>query len=184
MRSENESMNKVFDAIKSGEAQYLKLLFSQLIKVETSHHKPLTQLSTFRFTELTRNIEACVISAHKNSHVSFWLTNSERMWSIFDTHFFFVVGNEKASIDGIQDLIRNGQINIVDSSGYNALHWAAIKGEKMMRKYKIEISTIPFNSIYSSRRCQCWRNVVAKWLRTWSHRQCRANATTKGHRSQ
>lgn len=47
---------------------------------------------------------------------------------------FTVAENEKASIDGIQDLTRNGQINSVDGNGYTALHWAAMKGNYSNKK--------------------------------------------------
>lgn len=41
----------------------------------------------------------------------------------------WIVGNEKVSIEGIQELIRNEDVNNGnDSNGYTALHWAAIKG--------------------------------------------------------
>lgn len=40
----------------------------------------------------------------------------------------FNSGNEEAAIDGVQDLIKQNNINIVDHNGYTILHWAAIKG--------------------------------------------------------
>lgn len=48
-----------------------------------------------------------------------------------------IVGDEKAIVDGIQELIRNEDINIGDeNNGYTALHWAAIKGKI---KFLVEI---------------------------------------------